>query len=90
MPKMMAVAVAWLREEDWPRWLTVDRSFHPSYDRWLKKTEAAVKEVEARGALVEKVTVNPDEFVEWCGVNGCEVEFQKQKRLRRAYLGPKT
>ncbi len=75
MPKMVAMAVAWFREEDWQRWRAVDPNFQPDYERWRRRIEAAIKDlVEGRGVLVEKVTIDPDEFVEWCRVNGCKVD----------------
>jgi hypothetical protein len=69
MPKMVAMAVAWLRKEDWPRWLAIDPDFQPDYNHWLTRMEAAVKSLEGQGTLVEKVIVDPDEFVEWCKLN---------------------
>jgi hypothetical protein len=81
MAKMIAMAVAWMNKQDWPRWLAIDPEFQPDYDHWLKRTEAAVKEIEATGAFVEKVIIDPDEFVEWCRINGRKVN----SRGRSAY-----
>ena len=73
MPKMVGMAVAWMRKEDWPRWLAIDPDFQPDYNHWLKRMEATVKQFEDKGTLLEKVIINPDEFVEWCDVNGYKV-----------------
>jgi hypothetical protein len=54
MPKMVAMAVAWLRKEDWPCWLAVDHEFQPDYAHWLKRVEAAIKRLEGQGTLVER------------------------------------
>jgi hypothetical protein len=76
MPKMIGMAVAWMHKEDWPRWLAIDPDFQPDYSHWLKRMEATVKQFEDKGTLVEKVIIDPDEFVEWCRVNGCKVSSQ--------------
>ncbi|MES2194516.1 MAG: hypothetical protein V4517_08870 [Pseudomonadota bacterium] len=74
MPKMIGVAVAWMRKEDWPRWLAIDPDFQPDYEHWLKRMETAVKGLEQQGSLCEKVIIDPEEFVEWCRVNRCKVD----------------
>jgi hypothetical protein len=61
MPKVMGVAVAWMRKEDWPRWLAIDSQFQPDYEHWLKRMEAAVKQYQEKGILIEKVMVDPEE-----------------------------
>lgn len=73
MPKMTAMAIAWMRKEDWPRWLAIDPQFQPDYDHWLKRMTAEIKRIENAGTLCEKVVIEPDVFVEWCGVNRREV-----------------
>lgn len=72
MPKVY-VAIAWLRKEDWPRWQAIDPDL-PSYDRWLGKIEVAIREIEKRGQVAEKVIVNADDFVAWCQANKREIE----------------
>jgi len=59
------VAVAWMREEDWPRWLAIDPDFQPDYGKWLAKTEAAFKSFEAQGHKLEKIVLDPDDFLAW-------------------------
>jgi len=34
------VAIAWLRKEDWPRWLELDPDFQPDYEHWLKRMDS--------------------------------------------------
>ncbi len=67
------VAVAWLRKEDWSRWQAIDSQL-PTYEQWLSKIETAIKEVEKRGQVAEKIIINPDDFMAWCAANGREVE----------------
>jgi hypothetical protein len=74
------VAVAWLRKEDWARWQAVDSQL-PAYDRWLVKIEGAIQEAKRKGAIIDKVEVDPDKFVAWCRANGHEVN----RNTRAAY-----
>lgn len=59
------IAVAWLLEEDWPRWRAIDPEL-PGYDRWLEKIDQAIGEAESRGMVAERITVDPDAFAKWC------------------------
>jgi hypothetical protein len=69
-PKLQGMAVAWMREADWPRWLEIDRDFQPDYRHWLKRMEDAVAQLKARGMPVIKVTIDPEEFLAWSKANG--------------------
>jgi hypothetical protein len=73
---IMGIAVAWLRKEDWPRWLAADPNFQPDYNHWLKRMEAACLQLEQRGSHFEKIDVGFDEFMEWCRINGSKVDPQ--------------
>jgi hypothetical protein len=84
MPKI-SVAVAWLRKEDWPRWQAIDSQL-PSYDNWLRKIEALIKEAEKRGQLPEKVIVEPDVFLNWCKATGCEVNRNTRAQFAASLL----
>ena len=37
---------------------------------WLGKINQAITETERKGIVAEKITVDPDAFMEWCRVNG--------------------
>ena len=63
------MAVTWFRKEDWPRWLAIDPDFQPDYDRWLKQSEQAMADYDDPRYVLEKVMVDPDEFLEWSRVN---------------------
>ena len=60
-------AIAWLRKEDWPRWLELDPLFQPDYQIWLRRMEAMYADLQAKGVNVVKVEVLPDEFIAWLG-----------------------
>ncbi len=72
--KLRALALAWLREEDWPRWLEIDPQFQPDYQHWLARMEAAFAQHQRIGYKVEKIVVGIDEFLEWSRVNGGKVD----------------
>ena len=63
------LAVTWFRREDWPRWLAIDPVFQPDFDIWLKKSERVMADYNDPSYVLEKVIINPDEFLEWSRVN---------------------
>ena len=63
------LAVTWFRKDDWPRWLAIDPDFQPDYDHWLKKSEQAVADYDDPRFVLERVMVDPDEFLQWSRVN---------------------
>jgi hypothetical protein len=73
---MRALALAWLREEDWPTWLSIDQDFQPDYQHWLRRMEAKFKELQDAGHPVEKVVIEPAECVAWCRAQGRKVDSQ--------------
>ena len=80
---LKTLAVTWFRREDWPRWLAIDPEFDPDYDNWLKKSERALLEHADPRIVLEKVMVNPDEFLAWSRMNGGDIGT----RARAAYAG---
>lgn len=88
--KMRGLAVAWMKKEDWPRWLSIDKDFQPDYEHWLGRVEAAFAHYQRLGHKVEKIVVDPDEFLEWSSANGGKVDsnarsaFAAYKMMRKA------
>lgn len=68
--KLRSLAISWFREEDFPRWLSIDPEFQPDYAHWLARSEAAFARYQAAGAPIVKVTILPDEFLEWSKASG--------------------
>ena len=66
---LRSLAVTWFREEDWPRWLAIDPNFQPNYDHWLKRSEQAIKDWNDPSVVLEKVMLDPDDFLEWSRTN---------------------
>jgi hypothetical protein len=65
----VSVPVAWYRRDDWLRWRTFDSQLQP-YDKWLGRIEEAIKQLEQRGHSIDKVIMDPDEFLTWCQASG--------------------
>ncbi len=68
--KLQGIGVAWFRREDWPRWLAIDRDFQPDYQHWLRRMTTVFADLQAKGVPVVKVTLDPDEFMEWSIASG--------------------
>lgn len=71
--KLQGMAVAWFRQEDWPRWCAMDPGFQPDYEHWRERIEEAFARYQAEGVPVVKVTLDPDEFLEWSRGNNAGV-----------------
>jgi hypothetical protein len=79
--KQIEYAVAWLREEDWPRWLAIDSKFQPDYSKYIVRMEAIEKDIQARGGTVKRIVIEPDAFLTWSAANGGRVDT----KARAAY-----
>lgn len=74
--KLKRMAIAWLREEDWPRWLELDPGFQPHYANWLARMESTYEKLKAAGVNVVKVDVPVAEFEQWAATAGCKADTQ--------------
>lgn len=72
--KLRRLAIAWLRESDWPAWLAMDSGFQPDYQHWLQRMETTFARLEGAGVPVVKVTLDPDEFLAWSKATGAGVD----------------
>lgn len=71
------LAMAWFRREDWDRLLAIfdDPQVMPAtYDQWLEKAEAGFRYHKSRGAVVEKIYIDPQTFPDWCQRRGLRVD----------------
>lgn len=62
---MKAMAMAWYRIEDWPRWVALCRDFDPDPERWRAKMAKARLALNAHGVTLAQVDLDPDEFESW-------------------------
>ena len=84
--KRLHRGIAWLRKEDWPRWLDIDPDFQYDYDYWHRRMQGAYERLKAAGVSVVKVEVLPEEFIAWAQNNGCPFDT----RGRSAYAAWKV
>jgi hypothetical protein len=71
--KLIALAMAWFRRNDWPRWCAIDADFQPDYQYWLGRSEAAFEHCMAAGVPILKVVVHYDDFMAWSRANAAGV-----------------
>ena len=71
--KTKKCALAWLRQEDWPRWKALDPGM-TTYPHWLSKVTKATADAERQGIAVVKIAVDIDDFVSWCTASGRPID----------------
>jgi len=76
------LAVAWLREADYPTFRRLDPAGLPaSYDEWLRNAERGLEEFKRQGLVFEIVEIDPKELVRWCRARGAKVDGRARMRL---------
>jgi hypothetical protein len=64
-----ASGVAWYDRDQWQylRDVAADPEvLEQSYDEWVAMAETAIRELEASGMIIERVSVNTTDLVAWC------------------------
>ncbi len=72
-----AVGVPWFTAETWPRLLAVvdDADLMPAtYAEWIALAEPRFAQHVADGLPVERVLIDPDEWVAWCEANNLPID----------------
>ena len=67
----------WFTAETWPRLLEVvdDADLMPAtYEEWIALVEPRFAQHIADGLPVERVYIDPDEWVEWCKSNDMPID----------------
>lgn len=83
-----AVGISWFREEDYlrARGIMEDPEKLPgTYLRWQQLTEHQERDLQARGHLVIRAVIDPDEFPAWCRARGLNVDANG-RRLFAAWV----
>lgn len=52
-----------------------DPVFPKTYDDWLERTTKENEQCRARGEIVNKVTIHPQEFADYCKASGLDPTF---------------
>lgn len=72
-PNLGAVGIAWYREADYARLRAMFEDgdvLHDTWEEWLKTANDTVAVLERDEAIVERVIIEPDEFLAWCTARG--------------------
>ncbi len=86
------VGMVWYRREDWPKLKAIfadTERFQRGYDGWLEAAEEGFQSRIAQGQAVEKVYINPDDFVAWCAAAGMDVDGKARNRFVNESLARK-
>jgi len=71
--KMQGLGVAWFREDDFPRWRSIDPNFQPDHQHWLQRMEEVFTRYQAASLPVIRVIIEPNQFLEWSRANDAGV-----------------
>ena len=80
-PEKELQVMVWYREEDWEshKSLFDDAQLLPeNFNEWHRRAEEKVREVEASGDLVVKVTIDTVLFPAWCKENGRKLDAESR------------
>jgi len=89
-----ASGVAWYDRAQWQRLrqiVTDPERLENSYEEWIAMAEAAVRDLEATGMLIEKVPVDTEDLIVWCNersrpIDGAARAEYASHRLREIHL----
>ena len=73
--------MVWYNEDDWEHYKSLFDDAHllpKTYDEWLKRAEEMVKQVEAAGDIVAKVTIDTVLFPAWCKENERKLDAESR------------
>jgi hypothetical protein len=82
--KVSAVGIPWYEHKDYPRILEImaDANHLPaSHADFIKLAEQAERQFKARGFVVHRAVIKPDEFVAWCKTRGLNVDSKARTRF---------
>lgn len=87
-----AVGIAWYRREDYQkiRAVMADPDKLPAtFDKWFYSANKFARGLEARGQIVERVYLDPDEFAEWCQRRGMNIDAKARMTFANEFVGRK-
>ena len=72
MPRRVKVNLPWFQREHYEaiNRLLADERLPATFDQWLKGATIHVSDMQARGALVKTVIIDPQEFAKHCAACG--------------------
>lgn len=82
--QVQVIGIAWYRPETFDRLRSIfeDGDKLPrTYEEWFAAAEKGRKSLEAGGAKVICVDIDPDKFPKWCMANGMNINSQARIRF---------
>lgn len=76
---IVKIAAAWLEREDWQEWQALDGQL-PAYEHWLGKMEKLLDQYNGAQKEIVKITLKPDEHLDWCKKNNIAVGRDSRSR----------
>ncbi len=86
MPR--STIVPWFTPQNYDvikRAIKIDANLPDTYDKWFNLQTKRIAEIEARGTIVYKVVIDPNEFARYCRASG----HQQNGAMLRAYAAAK-
>lgn len=78
------IGVAWYRPEQWKRLREISSDvdeLEETYDEWLQAASMNFEEVEKLGVYLQKVDIDVNELLMWCGIRGLPVNGESRSRF---------
>ncbi len=86
------IGIPWYRREDYDRLKDIfedGAEFQVSYEDWLNASEDAATALSRRQYKVERVTIDPDAFCDWCRKNGRKMDALARTAFANAVVDQK-
>lgn len=79
-----ALGMAWYNREDYPRILQIMEDadkLSPTFEKWQYAAHKGERELQAKGTLVIRAIIDPDEFIAYCARHNLKVDAQARMRF---------
>lgn len=79
-----AMGMAWYKREDYPRILQIMEDadkLAPTHEKWQYAAHKGERELQAKGTLVIRAIIDPDEFLAYCARHELKVDAQARTRF---------
>lgn len=77
------IGMAWYKPENFVRLREMfedGHKLHRTYEAWFSAAETGRKKFEAEGVRIVCVDIDPDQFPEWCKINGMKLNAEGRNR----------
>jgi len=71
----MTLGIAWFNEDDWEEWKKISEDeLEDNYNDWMIEASLAISNYEKEGYIIKKVTITPNNFINWCKKNSKKLD----------------